>query len=602
MIPDYPDHGHPLGEPPITKPIPPHEPGNPTGSHPPGKLKPDRPIRRPTATRPKTHKLVAAVLRKVTALVIGIASLAIASGVEASQRATVYSTFSDSTGHINGYINPLNHSDDSTFSSIILDSPTLTNNFMWNSAGANSLLGTLGSGTLPYINALTVPSCNANGKALGWVTNGGLSCNTTIAATTVSSTDTAITGTDFITFQTAEGTAGPLWTSGKLQFDPSTGFLSVGYAGTAPTSTLYASGTLGSTVNGFQSIGDFVSVDTTVASGDTALLSSMDATPNADVSLDTYDSGIAGFITDTGDTKTITGLNMRGGWFEAYHQAASYPPASTVAIYADAQDQVTGTLPVLYGLQSSTQNTSSGTVTTGSAVKADLTNGSTGTISTAQAITASVNNTAGGTMTNATGIASTVTNPSSGTVSSTMVGDASTVNNAGTAAALNGRSTSVTNSGTVNSGVYGLSISALSNSGTITGTTYGISIGNMHVGTQTGGSYGIYESDILSPNYLSPHTGYHGTAPTLSSCNTSPSVDSYATDTSGTIAVGATGGNIYACTLTFAHAYTTWNHCVVSSSDYTTVVTETVSLSTLVISTGGGSMAGKHFTYFCEGN
>lgn len=55
---------------------------------------------------------------------------------------------------------------------------------------------------------------------------------------------------------------------------------------------------------------------------------------------------------------------------------------------------------------------------------------------------------------------------------------------------------------------------------------------------------------------------FHGSAPRLSACGTSPSADSHATTSSGTITGGRSNTG---CTIVFAATFRAWNHCRVTS-------------------------------------
>lgn len=96
------------------------------------------------------------------------------------------------------------------------------------------------------------------------------------------------------------------------------------------------------------------------------------------------------------------------------------------------------------------------------------------------------------------------------------------------------------------------------------------------------------------------HHGYGGTAPVLSSCGTSPSLSSDATDDSGTITVGSVSAT--ACTLTFAAVRTNSPHCNITNQSMSVVnaMTYTESTTNFVVSMTG--LTGDKLDYNCTGN
>jgi hypothetical protein len=100
----------------------------------------------------------------------------------------------------------------------------------------------------------------------------------------------------------------------------------------------------------------------------------------------------------------------------------------------------------------------------------------------------------------------------------------------------------------------------------------------------------------VSPT-LSGHPNFGGSAPAVSSCGTgSPTIDAHATDSSGTVTVGtvATG-----CTVTFAVAYATWNHCRVTSQSAVSGLTYAYTLSAITVS--ASVLGADKFDYSCDG-
>lgn len=86
-------------------------------------------------------------------------------------------------------------------------------------------------------------------------------------------------------------------------------------------------------------------------------------------------------------------------------------------------------------------------------------------------------------------------------------------------------------------------------------------------------------------------------APTISSCGTSPSVDAHANNYSGTVTVGSVSATT--CTVTFAHAYTTWNHCRVTAQ--TTLAGLAYSYTTAAITVSATGLTGDLIDYQCDG-
>lgn len=92
------------------------------------------------------------------------------------------------------------------------------------------------------------------------------------------------------------------------------------------------------------------------------------------------------------------------------------------------------------------------------------------------------------------------------------------------------------------------------------------------------------------------HIGILGTAPTISSCGTSPSASATASDTAGTVTQGTTATG---CTLTFATAFATTPHCVVSSWSANTSVVAISAVSTTALTVANTSADNNKFTYHC---
>ena len=93
------------------------------------------------------------------------------------------------------------------------------------------------------------------------------------------------------------------------------------------------------------------------------------------------------------------------------------------------------------------------------------------------------------------------------------------------------------------------------------------------------------------------HLGASGTAPTLSSCGTSPTLATGASDMAGTINVGS--GTVTACTLTFGTAFTNAPTCVMND-DSTAVTGDVSSISTTAVTFSFSvSIGSGHIYYVC---
>lgn len=86
-------------------------------------------------------------------------------------------------------------------------------------------------------------------------------------------------------------------------------------------------------------------------------------------------------------------------------------------------------------------------------------------------------------------------------------------------------------------------------------------------------------------------------APTVSSCGTSPSIDAKANDRSGTVTVGTVTAT--SCTITFASAYASWNHCRVTAHSSITGLAYSYTLSAITIT--GTTLVSDVLDYDCDG-
>lgn len=92
------------------------------------------------------------------------------------------------------------------------------------------------------------------------------------------------------------------------------------------------------------------------------------------------------------------------------------------------------------------------------------------------------------------------------------------------------------------------------------------------------------------------HHSFGGSAPAVTSCGGSPSIDGNASDSSGTVTVGSVATT---CTVTFASAYTTFNHCrVVSQSSISGLA---YSYTKTAITVTASVLGGDLFDYECDG-
>jgi hypothetical protein len=94
------------------------------------------------------------------------------------------------------------------------------------------------------------------------------------------------------------------------------------------------------------------------------------------------------------------------------------------------------------------------------------------------------------------------------------------------------------------------------------------------------------------------HVSYAGSPPAVTACGTSPSLDNFANDTTGTVTPGT--GAVASCTITFANPYITWDHCRVSSQTTVASFGYTYTLVHVVIT--GTSLLGGKFDYSCDGS
>lgn len=140
------------------------------------------------------------------------------------------------------------------------------------------------------------------------------------------------------------------------------------------------------------------------------------------------------------------------------------------------------------------------------------------------------------------------------------------------------------------SAIYVPSI-ALTTTGAIT-NSYGL---NASAAT---GATNNYAASFTGQTVFSGHTNYTGTAPVISACGTSPSIDANATDNSGTVTVGTVAAA--SCTITFATAYASYNHCRVDAqTGGLAAFAYSYTLSAITVT--GTSLVGALIDYDCDG-
>jgi hypothetical protein len=86
-------------------------------------------------------------------------------------------------------------------------------------------------------------------------------------------------------------------------------------------------------------------------------------------------------------------------------------------------------------------------------------------------------------------------------------------------------------------------------------------------------------------------------APTVSACGTSPAIDAHANAKSGTVTVGS--GAVASCTITFASAYTTFDHCRVTP--HSTIAVFAYSYTLAAITLTATSLTSDVVDYDCDG-
>lgn len=145
--------------------------------------------------------------------------------------------------------------------------------------------------------------------------------------------------------------------------------------------------------------------------------------------------------------------------------------------------------------------------------------------------------------------------------------------------------------GTINTAGVSTTVDA----GQGTGTGLG---GSLILQTAPAGSTGSAQNALVTALTIDArtHMSYGGTAPAVSACGTSPSIDAHATDTSGTVTAGAAATS---CTVTFNKAFATWSHCRVTPQTTLTGLTYSYTLSAITVAATG--LGGDLVDYQCDG-
>jgi hypothetical protein len=126
----------------------------------------------------------------------------------------------------------------------------------------------------------------------------------------------------------------------------------------------------------------------------------------------------------------------------------------------------------------------------------------------------------------------------------------------------------------------------------VSGTDEGAGTVNALNGLYDGGNR---VATLASPAFTG-HVSYTGSSPAVSSCGSGAAIDSKATDNSGTVTVGSVATS---CTITFATAYSTWNHCRVTSQSSISGLAYTYSKTAITIS--ASVLGGDLVDYNCDG-
>ncbi|MDE2099295.1 MAG: hypothetical protein KGL39_18725 [Patescibacteria group bacterium] len=106
-------------------------------------------------------------------------------------------------------------------------------------------------------------------------------------------------------------------------------------------------------------------------------------------------------------------------------------------------------------------------------------------------------------------------------------------------------------------------------------------------------------ASALSLSYTDGSAASPSGQPSLSSCGSSPTLDSASTNEMGLVTVGT--GLVTGCTITFSQARASTPICLVGSNSTTALIGYSVSTTVITINASLTIGAGKIY-YFCRGN
>lgn len=133
-------------------------------------------------------------------------------------------------------------------------------------------------------------------------------------------------------------------------------------------------------------------------------------------------------------------------------------------------------------------------------------------------------------------------------------------------------------------------LSSLINSGTTTLSALSIP------GIVINNSSGVLASSTSLKLGVNNHYSYGGSAPAVSSCGSGAAIDANATDSSGTVTVGSIATS---CTITFANAYSAFNHCKVTSQSSISGLAYVYTKTAITIS--ASVLGADLIDYVCDG-
>jgi hypothetical protein len=152
-----------------------------------------------------------------------------------------------------------------------------------------------------------------------------------------------------------------------------------------------------------------------------------------------------------------------------------------------------------------------------------------------------------------------------------------------------------------NSGNVGIGSSTSTSKLTVNGN---VSVGSSYIGNNAPsngiivqGNVGVGMITAPVPLSVTGHIGFYGSAPSVSSCGTSPSI--IGTDTAGIITTGTiSSGSLISCTITFASAYNNPPAC--TANDNTSVLAlKTLTTTTTLVISSASNFGGHNLSYIC---